>query len=157
MSNPYYQRQFGGQMGMDMGPMGDDIFLINDIIEAIIAEVHAYNFYELLARMADNEQDRQIILRIQSDEARHYRWFTMILQRLGGQLPQIPAGRLPSNFEDGVREAIITELNAASFYQDIVYRAISHMVQMHFMHASQDEQRHASLFQYMLTNINNMS
>jgi len=154
MNNPYYQRRFGdGQMGIGQGPMGDDTFLINDIINAIIGEVHAYNFYERLADLADNEQNRQVILRIQQDEAKHYHWFTMMLQRLGGQLPQISAGELPSNFEEGIRTAIIDELEAASFYQDIAYRATSHMVQMHFMHASHDEQRHASLFQYMLINL----
>jgi rubrerythrin len=77
----------------------------------------------------------------------------MMLQRLGGQLPQIPVGELPSNFDEGIRIAIIDELEAASFYQDIAYRATSHMVQMHFMHASHDEQRHASLFQFMLMNL----
>ncbi len=157
MNNICYQRRFGdGQMGSGQGPMGDDMFLINDIINAIIGEVHAYNFYERLADMADTEQNRQIIQRIQQDEAKHYHWFTMMLQRLGGQLPQIPAGELPSNFEEGIRTAIMDELEAAAFYQDIAYRAISHMIQMHFMHASHDEQRHASLFQNMIMNLQNM-
>lgn len=154
--NTYYQRQHGfggGQMGMGQGISSSDTHLINDISKAIIGEVHAYNFYQRLAELATNEQDRQIILRIQRDEAKHYHWFTMILRRMGGQQPQIPAGELPTRFKEGVRTAIHDELEASAFYQDIASRATEHHIQMHFMHASHDEQRHASWFQYMLMHL----
>jgi len=38
------------QMGMmdGMGMLSSDMFLINDISEAVIREVHAYNFYQRL-------------------------------------------------------------------------------------------------------------
>jgi rubrerythrin len=140
----------GPGMGMGQGISSRDIFLAEDIATAIIAEVHAYNFYEKLYDLADSEQDRQTILRIQRDEAKHYHWFTMILRRMGRQLQQIPIGDLPRNFREGVRVAIRNELEAAAFYQDIAYRATEHPIQMHFMHASHDEQRHATLFQNML-------
>jgi rubrerythrin len=164
VNQPYDQGQQGfgrGQMGMGqgmgMGPgmgMGQgisssDTQLINDISKAIIGEAHAYNFYQKLAELAPNVQDRQVILSIQRDEARHYHWFTMILSRLGGQQPQIPAGELPENYKEGLRTAIRDELEAAAFYQDIASRATSPFIQMHFMHASHDEQRHASWFQFM--------
>jgi rubrerythrin len=145
-----------GPDGMGMGPgMGrgfsfSDTALINDIQKAIIGEVHAYNFYERLAQLADSAQDRQVILSIQNDERRHYHWFTMILARLGGQQPEIPPAELPRRFEDGLRTAIRDELTAAAFYQDIAYRADSRPIEMHFMHASHDEQRHASWLQYLL-------
>lgn len=151
-----YERQpghAGEQMGMGGGMSSSDIFLINDVSKAIIGEVHAYNFYQKLAELAPNEQDRQVILRIQRDEAKHYHWFTMILRRLGGQQPQIPAGELPMTFREGVSTAIHDELEAAAFYQDIASRATDRHIQMHFMHASHDEQRHASWFQYMLFNL----
>lgn len=144
-----------GQLGSMGGMMnlGQDAFLMNDISKAIIGEVHAYNFYERLAALAPDEQYRQIIRSIQRDEARHYHWFTMMIRMMGGQLPQIPQGELPVNFKDGVRTAIRHELETAAFYQDISMRATTHHVQMHFMHAMHDEQRHASWFQYMLTAI----
>ncbi|WIV11145.1 ferritin-like domain-containing protein [Proteiniborus sp. MB09-C3] len=146
-----------GQMGMGHGTSMSDTLLINDISKAIIGEVHAYNFYQKLAELATNERDRQVILRIQQDEAKHYHWFTMILRRMGAQQPQIPAGELPRSFEEGVRTAIQDELEAASFYQDIAQRATDHHIQMHFMHASHDEQRHATWFMYMLMNLQNKS
>jgi rubrerythrin len=140
----------GMGMGMDQGISRRDILLEDDIIRAIIAEVHAYNFYEELMNLTTKEEDRLTILQIQRDEAKHYHWFTMILRRMGGQLPQIPAGDIPSNFRPGVRTAIRNELEAAAFYQDIAYSATDHRIQMHFMHASHDEQCHATLFQNML-------
>lgn len=158
-----FNRQQGeGQMGMDqmgmMGGMGmdmlsSDMFLIDDISEAVIREVHAYNFYQRLAELAPNDEYRQTILRIGRDEARHYHWFTMMLRMMGAQQPQIPPGDLPKSFEEGVRTAIRHELDDAAFYQNIAYRATTHPVQMHFMHASHDEQRHASWFQYILMNL----
>lgn len=140
----------GMGLGMDQGVLSSDTHLLDDISKAIIGEVHAYNFYQKLAELAPNDQDRQVILRIQHDEAKHYHWFTMILRRMGGQQPQIPAGELPERFKEGVRTAIRDELEAAAFYQDIASRANARFIQMHFMHASHDEQRHASWFQYML-------
>lgn len=140
----------GMGLGMDQGILSSDTHLLDDISKAIIGEVHAYNYYQKLAELAPNEQDRQVILRIQRDEAKHYHWFSMILSRMGGQQPQIPAGELPVSFKEGVRTAIRDELEAAAFYQDIASRANTRFIQMHFMHASHDEQRHASWFQYML-------
>lgn len=142
-----------GMMGMDEGMALTNTYLNNDIAKAIVGEVHAYHFYQRLAELAPNEQYRLTILRIQRDEAKHYRWFTMILRRLGGQQPQIPAGTLPTTFREGVRTAIRDELEAAEFYQDIASRATDRPIHMHFMHASHDEQRHASTFQFMLSEL----
>ncbi|MCE3201056.1 ferritin-like domain-containing protein [Paenibacillus sonchi] len=143
----------GGEMGMHGGMAFTNTFLIPDISKAIIGEAHAYWFYERLAELAPNEQNRQTILRIQRDEAKHYRWFTMILSHLGGQQPQIPTGKMPMTFQEGVRTAIHDELETAAFYQDIAYRATDRPIEMHFMHAMHDEQRHASLFQLMYSGL----
>lgn len=145
--------QIGMRDGMGMGMLSSDLFLINDISEAVIREVQAYNFYQRLAELAPNNEYRQTILGIQNDEARHYHWFTMMLRMMGAQQPQIPTGDMPTSFLEGVKTAILHELDAAAFYQNIAYRATTRHVQMHFMHASHDEQRHASLFQYILMNL----
>lgn len=146
------QNGFGtSPMGMGLGMnLTSDAHLMEDVSKAIILEVHAYNFYQRLIQLTTNEQFRQIILRIQHDEMRHYHWFTMILSMMGGQQPQIPPGELPRDFKEGVQKAIQNELEASSFYQDISSRATTHHVQMHFMHASHDEQRHAAWLQNIL-------
>ncbi|MDD2190865.1 MAG: ferritin family protein [Eubacteriales bacterium] len=145
--------QMGMMDGMGMGMLRSDMFLINDITEAVIREAHAYNFYQRLAELAPNDEYQRTILRIQRDEARHYHWFTMMLNMMGAQQPQIPPGDLPTGFIEGVRTAIRHELDDTAFYQNIAYRATTPHVQMHFLHASHDEQRHASWFQYMLMNL----
>lgn len=150
---PMEMGQMGMMGGMGMGMLSSDMFLINDISEAVIREAHAYNFYQRLAGLAPNDEYQQTIIRIQRDEARHYHWFTMMLRMMGAQQPQIPPGDLPASFKEGVRTAIRHELDDAAFYQNIAYRATTHHVQMHFMHASHDEQRHASWFQYILMNL----
>ncbi|MDF9839565.1 MULTISPECIES: ferritin family protein [Paenibacillus] len=73
------QGGMGGEMGMHGGMAFRNTILIPDISKAIIGEAHAYWFYEKLAELAPNEQTKQTILHIQRDEAKHYRWFTMIL------------------------------------------------------------------------------
>lgn len=161
--NPSFGEQFGNdqmemdRMGMDQMRMRQspfsDMNLIRDVSNAVILEVQAYNFYQRLSELVNNEQDRQIILRIQGDEARHYHWFTMILRRLGGQHPQVPTIEVPIDLEQGLRLAIESELEAVSYYQDIALRASDHMIQMHFLHAASDEQRHASWFEYILMNL----
>ncbi len=132
------------RMGMNLT---SDAHLIEDVSRAITLEIHAYNFSQRLIQLTPNEQFRQIILRIQHDEMKHYHWFTMILRMMGGQQPQIPFGEMPRDFKEGVQKAIQNELEASSFYQDIASRATTHHVQMHFMHAAQDEQRHATWLQ----------
>lgn len=144
------QNGFGSSpMGMGMN-LTSDAHLIKDVSRAIILEVLAYNFYQRLIQLTPSEQFRQIILRIQHDEMKHYHWFTMILRMMGGQQPQIPFGELPKDFKEGVQKAIQKELEATAYYQDIASRSTTHYVQMHFMHASHDEQRHATWLQNIL-------
>lgn len=45
-------------MGMGQGMLSSDIFLLNDISQAVIREVHAFNFYQRLAELAPNEEYR---------------------------------------------------------------------------------------------------
>lgn len=144
------QNDFGSTpTGMRMN-LTSDAHLKEDVSRAIILEVQAYNFYQRLVQLTPNEQFRQIIFRIQLDEMKHYHWFTMILRMMGGQQPQIPFGEIPRNFKEGVQKAFQKEIEAYSFYQNISSRATTHHVQMHFMHASYDEQLHATWLQNML-------
>jgi rubrerythrin len=138
---------------IDLDNIISDIELIDEITKAAIEEAQAYNFYQRLADLATNEQQRQAILEIQRDEAIHYRWFITFLRRLGVQELNIPAVELPTELETGLKILINHELNAASFYENISYEATSRPVALHFLHASHDEKRHASALQTMLTNL----
>lgn len=139
---------------MDMDHMGmrrraSDMMLADDIAKAIVGEVQAYYFYEALANMADTDEENEIIKGIQEDEAKHFQWFSTILNGMGRELPAVPAGQMPTDFEEGVKAAIKDELAANEFYLDLSYRAMDPDIKMIFQYAAQDEQRHATL----LTNI----
>ena len=137
------------QMRMNRRTYGSDMMLADDIAKAIVGEVQAYYFYETLANMAPNAEDMQIIKSIQEDEAKHFQWFSTILKRMGRELPRVPAGEQPTDFEEGVKSAIRDELTANEFYLDISHRAMDPDIKMTFLYAAQDEQRHAT----WLTNI----
>lgn len=139
-------------MGMRQRTYSPDSMLLAEISKAIIGEAQAYNFYEVLAELAPNDEDIKTIKSIQEDEAKHYNWFTMLLKGLR-ELPRISAGEPPTDFKDGVRTAIHDELTANEFYLDISYRAIDPNIKMLFLYASQDEQRHATLLQNILMNL----
>lgn len=141
------------RMNMSGGISGRDILLEDDIVKAITGETQAYYYYENLAELAPDNEDQRIIKGIQEDEAKHYYWFTTILRRMGGEIPRIPSGEAPEDFVDGVKKAIMDELQANEFYLDIAYRATDPYIEMHFTHASQDEQRHATLLQNILINM----
>lgn len=129
---------------------GRDMILEDDIKKVIVDEAQAYYYYDALADLANSEEAQQLVRSIQEDEAKHYRWFSNILKRMGEDVPQIPMGEMPSDFMEGVKKSILDELEANEFYQDIAYRSSDPDIVMHFMHAAGDEQRHATLLQNIL-------
>jgi rubrerythrin len=143
--------QMPGSAAPGRRPPARDTQLINDINEAIIREAHAYNYYARLAELAADMRNRQTLLRIQQDEAKHYGWFTTLMQRAGLPLPMIPPGALPRTFDEGVRAALRDETQAVPFYQSIAARAQNRNTQVQFRNAARDEQEHATLLLSMLT------
>ncbi|MGE5496256.1 MAG: ferritin family protein [Burkholderiales bacterium] len=131
-------------------PAGRDFQLSDEIGEAVIREVHAYNYYTKLAALAPGLRLRQAILRIRQDEAEHYGSFTTALQRLGARMPMIPAGAAPASFQEGLREAIKAENEAAAFYNSVASRAKSRSIQTQFMNAARDEQQHSLRLRHMV-------
>lgn len=129
---------------------GRDFKLYDDISEAVIREVHSYNFYTKLAALAPGMRLRQTIINIREDEARHYGSFTAALQKLGARMPMIPAGGAPSSVQEGLREAIKAETEAAAFYKSIASRTQSRSIQTQFHNAARDEQQHALRLRYMI-------
>lgn len=93
---------------------------------------------------------RQAILSIRQDEANHYGSFTAALQRLGARMPMIPAGAAPATFQEGLREAIKAENEAAAFYNSVASRAKSRSIQTQFINAARDEQKHSLRLRYMI-------
>jgi rubrerythrin len=140
-------------MGVWMSDRGDDTLLEEDLLKALTGEAQAYYFYDRLAEMAPTEEEQAIIYGIQEDEAKHFNWFSMMLERIGGEIPQIPVGELPKDYKEGVKKAFHDELEANEFYLDTAFQATVPYVERNFLYASQDEQRHATQLQHILMNM----
>ena len=90
-----------------------DAQLIGEVQKAIVGEAHAYETYERLERLAPEPScPAGSWNRIGQDELKHRRWFTMILQMLGGREPVIPPTALPTRYREGLRRAFADELES---------------------------------------------
>jgi len=129
-----------------------DTQLIADVAQAINGEYSAIACYEQLARLAPNEETRNRILEIRSDEIRHYHTFSQIYHALTGRqpTPQINEG-CPSAYIAGINFAFEDEQKTVDFYLDIADKATSPYVKERFKRAAADEQSHAVWFLYLLT------
>jgi rubrerythrin len=149
----YMDREMDKDRNMSRRTYRSDMKLAQDLSKAIEGETNAYYSYGALAKLAPNEADRQTILGIQHDEAMHYNWFGMMLRMMGEEMPRVQMGKMPRDFVEGVRDSIKDELEASGFYEDTSLEAEDPNARMLFSHASQDEQRHATLLQNILINM----
>jgi rubrerythrin len=123
---------------------------MNMVSQAVAGEAEDFAYYRELAKLTDNAEFIQIIMRIQNDEAKHYGWYTSILARQCCPMPMIPVEVPPADFEEGVKRSILGELDASARYQSIASMSCDCTVTNYFTLASRDEQRHASWLQYIL-------
>jgi rubrerythrin len=70
-----------------------------------------------------------------------------------GQNPQIPLPKQPRilSYIDGVKKAIMDELEAYEFYRDIYIANMSPEIRNIFFEALTDENEHAAKFNYIFT------
>lgn len=124
--------------------------LIANLAKAIDAENHAIQIYERLAQLTNDQDYKQIILAIRSDEIGHFRHFSQIYATLtGGQQAPLTKPQLPANFLEGVEESLRDELDDSKFYQDTSLLTTDPMIARALLYASNDEARHATWFSYI--------
>ncbi|ARU60060.1 hypothetical protein CBW65_02510 [Tumebacillus avium] len=124
--------------------------LIANLAKAIDAENHAIQIYERLAQLTNDQDYKQIILAIRSDEVGHFRNFSQIYATLtGGQQAPLTNPQLPANFLDGIEESIRDELDDSKFYQDTSLFTTDPTINRALLYASNDEARHATWFSYI--------
>lgn len=133
--------------------LDNDEQLIEEISKALVNEVKQYNFYNKLAELAPKEEYQHLIIKIQSDEIKHYQWLNKILPNLDGLLSSEPDEIISFEFEEGLSIAIQNELDSAICYLRLSSRALSTEGRLYFKNAALDEQRHLSQLQYILMNL----
>jgi rubrerythrin len=123
--------------------------LIHNTAKAVNGEYRAIRYYTRLAELAPDAQTRRIILKIRSDEQRHFQQFSNLYRRLTGREPQLTEPALPETYREGVRSSITEELEDAEFYQMIARETTNSQAQVLFGRAAMDEMRHAIWFMYL--------
>lgn len=126
--------------------------LANAIQKAIDGEYHAINYYAKLAELAPGAEEKKIILGIRQDEMGHFQRFNQFYMQLTGHQPQLSQGPTPASYEEGIKFSIRDELEASEFYQKVSYLATDRKISEAFAHASRDEQRHATWYEYLWMN-----
>ncbi|RXT03912.1 ferritin-like domain-containing protein [Ammoniphilus sp. CFH 90114] len=128
------------------------IGLADDIAKAINGEYSAIICYELLAKLAPNNEARNRILEIRNDEIKHYKAFSQIYVTLTGRqhTPQI-IEECKSEYKEGLRASFKDEQMTTDFYLDIAGKSNEPYIKETFKRAASDEQNHAVWFLYYLT------
>jgi rubrerythrin len=123
------------------------------LLKALKDEQDAIMFYKILITMVSDAQDENLIKEIHNDEVKHFSQFFNLYKQMTGQNPQIPLPKQPRihSYTDGVKKAILDELEAYEFYRDIYIANTSPEIRNIFFEALTDENEHAAKFNYMFT------
>ncbi|MBE3556256.1 MAG: ferritin-like domain-containing protein [Firmicutes bacterium] len=123
------------------------------LLQAIADERQAIDFYGRLMQAAPNSFHREQINDPYQDEKKHNRWLTKLYEQREGHAPEVSYQRVVfSNYREGLRKAMDSELSAAEMYRTML--VMSH--QMHEMRLVElfymimtDEMIHATRFTYL--------
>jgi len=126
--------------------------LLDDITKAINGEYRSIVCYEQFARLAPDEQIRQQILEIRTDEIRHFQEFSRIYFRLTGRQPMPHISEpCPEEYVAALQFAFRDEQETVDFYHQLADKAGDPEIERAFRRAAADEQNHAVWFLYFLT------
>ncbi|AZB42139.1 ferritin-like domain-containing protein [Bacillus sp. FJAT-42376] len=134
--------------------MNQNALLAKDIAKALDGEYTAITCYEVLAKQAPTQEQRDKILEIRMDEKRHYEEISQIYLSLTGRQhkPQLTE-ECASTYEKGLNAAIKDEQETVDFYLNIYDKSTNAYIKRIFRRAASDEQNHAVWFLYYLTKL----
>lgn len=122
------------------------------IQNAISGEREDELFYDYLIKVAPNQEAKNIITGIRNDERKHNAMFRKMYPQLAGKPIPTMAGETfekPKSYCDGIRKALMGELNAVRNYRMILF-AMQKRVHINMLvEIITDELRHAALYNYL--------
>lgn len=123
------------------------------LIKALEGEQDAIKYYNKLITKATENQDKDIISEIISDEKKHFGYFKRLYFEITGYVPQIEPSKEPniSNYIEGLEKAIMDETDAYEFYRDNYLCFSNDMAKERFLEAFTDENQHAVRLNYLFT------
>ncbi|WP_138493171.1 ferritin-like domain-containing protein [Paenibacillus pinistramenti] len=126
--------------------------LISDLERTLNGEYNAIVCYEQLAKLADQEEERNRILEIRKDEIKHFHIFSHIYISLTGRQPRPQlTGPCPSDYAAGLNSSFKDEQNTNDFYRQVADKTLNPFIREQFKRAAADEQNHAVWFLYFLS------
>lgn len=146
MYNPGFQNPCLYDKGLQ-----NSLYLIR---KAVAGETKDRKFYQYLIDTAPTREDKEIIASIRDDELKHYDMFREIYKDITGQYP-VPLGEetfeKPSNFLDGIRQALFGELSAVEMYRKIYYGLKARKHRDMLFEIISDELKHSAKYNYIYT------
>lgn len=111
-------------------------------------------FYEYLISEAPNQEEKNLIASIRDNEMKHNKMFKRLYFDLTGQYPQAEQEEKfekPASYLEGLIRALKGEVGAVIKYRQILF-ALTFRPHINMLtEIITDEQRHASLYNYMIT------
>lgn len=130
--------------------------LITGIKNSIENEAEDETMYAMLAKLAPNDEQRDVILDIQSNEMLHGKIFKKIFNELTGVILQDTVSNTSkmsttnTNYMDTLKEAFMGELMAIERYRELLAYAPNMEIYSMIMYVMTDEIRHALKYNYLM-------
>ena len=123
------------------------------LLHAMQGELDAISFYQQLMKMTSDQQDISLITDIHNDEVKHFKLFHNLYRQLYGVDAPTIRPREPNivSFREGVKQAILDELESYELYYEIYLSSTNPTVRNIFFEAMADENEHAAKFNFMYT------
>ncbi len=130
--------------------------LTKDLLEAIIGEATAIDFYSRLAKIAPNQKEQNIILHIIEDEKAHLKNFFGLYMMLTGKRPLFQINKVEfNNYREGLKMAFEDELSDYETYRNHYLLTQDPFIRDVFLRAFTDEIKHATRFNFILAQTSN--
>lgn len=121
--------------------------LHDTLLETIIDEATAADFYANLLNEAHNQLQHEFIEHAREDELKHLDYFTRLYYQYFGQKPQYKINHVPyPNYKEGILIALKDELAAGEFYRDVQLSVKDELIRDIYYMAMVDELEHATQF-----------
>ena len=129
-----------------LGPHSFDL-LLDNILESIVDEATAADFYARLLEEAPDNLHERFIAHAYEDELEHLEAFEALYEHFTGAEPRYTIVPVQyDTYREGILMALEDELEAAEFYRDVILSTTDQLVRDTFFHAMVDELEHATQF-----------
>ena len=160
MYTPYNQDYEINDRNSELQLDSEEIITLNQAIslikQSIGDEKEDEMFYNVLIKQAPTNEEKEIIKSIRNDERKHNRILRRLYYEFTGQI--LPEGTLSNNseinmdYKSNLKLALFGELNAVAKYRKILGTMPSGNSYTLLMSIMTDELRHASKYNFLISN-----